>query len=92
MEGTTHSADDQVGVIDRMRVVGTHHSESGCLGREVARVVTTLLIGMPDASIDLDDYPALDQQIDAPDTGDQHLAGARQASVDQRKPYERLDA
>lgn len=56
-----------------MRVIGANHSEPGRLRREVARVVAALLPVVPAPPVDLNDNAALDEQVNATDTGDCHL-------------------
>lgn len=78
-------------MIDRVRVVGPHDREPGRLSGEVTRVVATLLIGMPAPSVDFDNDPSLDQQVDAANPRDGHLTDALQARIDQGLPNQRLD-
>jgi hypothetical protein len=79
-------------VRNRVRVVRANHSEPGRLGREVARVVAALLPVVPAPPVDLNDNAALNEQVNATDTGDRHLTLASQTSRNECDPNHRLDS
>jgi hypothetical protein len=78
-------------VRNRVRVVRANHGEPGRLRREVARVVAALLPFVPAPPVDLDDNAALNEQVNATDSGYRHLTVAPQPSGRKCDPNQRLD-
>lgn len=78
--------------MDDHPIVDANDDEPSTDELEVARVVSFLLPGVPDAPIDLDDDEPFDHQIDSAYAGHDDLRLDAQSRIAQRNPHQGLDA
>lgn len=86
-----HRSNDDLLVKGRVRIV--HPDRGIALGRgfQIAPIVSRLLVVVPGSAIDLHDHPALYEEINTADIGDDNLRLDQESSVTKGNPHQGFD-